>query len=80
MSGVLVQRQKINWDTRKLGLVQTLEGPVLNFRFWSHQNKVGMAGMAAGVCGLDSLGKYEAVKLWILNRTCFKSPAMPSLL
>lgn len=80
VSGVLVQRQEIHRDTRTLGWAQTLEGPVFNFCFWSHQNKVGMSGMAAGVCGLDSLGKYEAVKPWILNRTCFKSPAMPSLL
>lgn len=80
MSGVLVQRQKINQDTWKLGLAQTLEGTILNVHFWSHQNKVGMARMAAGVWGWDSLGKYEVVKLWIRNRMCFKVPALPGLL
>ena len=53
------------------GLAQALEGTILNFHFWSHQNKVGMAKKEAEVWGSDSLGKYEEVKLWTLNRMCF---------
>jgi hypothetical protein len=52
---------------------------ILNFHFWSQQNKVGMAKMEAGVWSLDRLGKYEVGKVWAQSRMGLKAPDMPGL-